>query len=59
MQVVLSYAIESDHCCCDLHAGCAKGLKEPDTTACGGCIADALQQIVDSRKQLSIFGESA
>jgi hypothetical protein len=32
MQVVLSYAIVSDHCYYDLHSGCAKGLEEPDPT---------------------------
>jgi hypothetical protein len=59
MQVVLSYAVKSNDCFYDLHLRCAKGLEEPDTTMCGECINDALQQIVDSRKKLSIFAESA
>jgi hypothetical protein len=59
MQVVLSYAVKNNHCFYDLHSRCAKGLEEPDTTVCGECIADAFQQIVDSRKQLAIFAESA
>lgn len=59
MQLVLSYTVKSNHCYYDLHPGCAKGLEEPDATVCGECIADALQQIVDSRKKLSILAESA
>ncbi|MGZ4865371.1 MAG: hypothetical protein ACXV5H_10535 [Halobacteriota archaeon] len=59
MQVVLSYTDKSDQCFYDLHSRCAKGLEEPDMTMCGECIADALQQIVDSRKTLSIFADSA
>jgi hypothetical protein len=59
MQAVLSYVVKSNHCYYNLHSGCAKGLEEPDKTVCGECIADALQQIVDSRKKLSIFAESA
>jgi hypothetical protein len=59
MQVVLSYTVKSNHCYYDLHSGCAKGLEEPDAAVCDECIADALQQIVDSRKKLSIFADSA
>ena len=59
MQVALSNTLKSNHCYYDLRSGCAKGLEEPDTTVCDECIADALQQIVDSRKKLSIFAESA
>ena len=59
MQLVLSYAVKSNQCYYNLHSGCAKGLGEPDRTVCDECIADALQQIVDSRNKLSIFAESA
>jgi len=59
MHVVPSYTDKSNHCYYNLHAWCAKGLEEPDTAVCGECIADALQQIVDSRKKLLIFAESA
>ena len=59
MQVVLSYTVKSNYCFFDIHSGCVKGLEGPDTTVCGECIADAHQQIVDSRKKLSVFGESA
>jgi hypothetical protein len=59
MHVALSYAVKNECCYYNLHSRCEKGLDEPDPTICSECIADVLQKIVDSRKQLSIFAEAA
>jgi hypothetical protein len=59
MHVALSNAVKSECCYYNLHSRYEKGLDEQDPTICSECIADVLQKIVDSRKQLSIFAEAA
>ena len=56
--VALDYAPKSEFWHYNLQSRCEKGLEEPDPTVCGECIADAFQKIVDSRKQLSLFGDA-
>jgi hypothetical protein len=58
LHVVLSDT-ESDRCCYNIHLRCDKGLEVPDAKVCGICIIDAYERIVDRRKQLTIFAETA
>jgi len=58
LHVVLIFT-ESDRCCYNIQLSCDKGLEVPDAKVCGICIIDAYERIVDRRKQLTIFAETA